>query len=293
MKNKIALGAAQFGLTYGIANAVGQVSFEEVARIILRARTEGVDTIDTAIAYGSSEVSLGFAGVDGFRVISKLPPLPPNTKNVVKWIVNQVEKSLERLKISRLEAVLLHNSEDITGAYASEYCEAFNLLKSSNLSLATGVSIYDPKELDLIWRQQKLWLPDIIQSPLNIFDQRLVESGWLTKLAGQGIRVHVRSIFLQGLLLMPAVKRPSYFKPWESNLNNWLNWCESEDIGCLPAALRFVMMQPEIERVVLGVDSLNQFEEILVDSDSDIRSEMELFRTDDLGLIDPRQWKLS
>ena len=78
---KLALGTVQFGMPYGIANKSGQVSREKAKEILVLARLSGIDTLDTAIAYGESEACLGEAGLDGFKVITKLPALPKNIKN--------------------------------------------------------------------------------------------------------------------------------------------------------------------------------------------------------------------
>ena len=73
---KLALGTAQFGLEYGIANQAGPVPLDEVKNIIRHAALRGIDTLDTAIAYGESESALGKVGVNGWNVITKLPALP-------------------------------------------------------------------------------------------------------------------------------------------------------------------------------------------------------------------------
>jgi len=290
--NKIALGSAQFGLQYGIANKVGHVPIEHVSEILIKAREEGVDTIDTAIAYGNSENVLGLVGVEGFKVITKLPALPQSSVNIVKWVNSQVEQSLSRLKIEKLEGVLLHRADDITGSCAHQYQEALQLLKRDNLCVATGVSVYDSFDLERIWINSDMWIPDIIQAPLNIFDQRLIDSGWLSKLSQFGVRVHIRSTFLQGLLLMEPEARHSYFDPWKVNLEQWRLWCKSSGLGPLAAALNFVSSQPEVEKLVVGVDSVQQLREILSVEKLTGKNIWDSFKSQDVGLIDPRKWNL-
>ncbi|MGP1664729.1 MAG: aldo/keto reductase, partial [Rhodanobacter sp.] len=70
---KLALGTVQFGLPYGIANPGGQIGRDDAGQILALARESGIDTLDTAIAYGDSEACLGAVGTKGFRVITKLP----------------------------------------------------------------------------------------------------------------------------------------------------------------------------------------------------------------------------
>ena len=59
---KLALGTVQFGLPYGITNQQGQVPSDEVARMLKLAAASGIDTLDTASTYGTSESVLGEIG---------------------------------------------------------------------------------------------------------------------------------------------------------------------------------------------------------------------------------------
>ena len=88
---KLALGTAQFGLPYGIANQIGRVSFGEGGAILRLARSAGIDTIDTAIAYGGSEDRLGEIGVTDWKVISKLPAVPEACPDIAAWVVGSVQ----------------------------------------------------------------------------------------------------------------------------------------------------------------------------------------------------------
>ena len=58
--SKLALGTVQFGIDYGINSGV-KVETDEVSRIINYARNNGINLLDTAQLYGSSEKVLGDA----------------------------------------------------------------------------------------------------------------------------------------------------------------------------------------------------------------------------------------
>ena len=107
-----------------------------------------------------------------------------------------------------MEAVLLHFPGDLLSETGRDYIDALQALKSEGLIRAAGISIYDPSELNDIW---PLWKPDIVQAPFNVLDRRLLHSGWLQKLIDHGVRVHTRSAFLQGLLLMPPIAQAGVF----------------------------------------------------------------------------------
>ena len=99
--SRLALGTAQFGLSYGVANRGGQVDSRAVSAILARAAAAGVDTLDTAVSYGESEAVLGRAGVRGWKVVTKLPGLPPDVRDVAAWVDGQVRGSLDRLGTDR------------------------------------------------------------------------------------------------------------------------------------------------------------------------------------------------
>ncbi|MGB6604147.1 MAG: aldo/keto reductase [Steroidobacteraceae bacterium] len=288
-RSKLALGTAQFGQQYGVANISGQVSRDTAAAILELAGAEGMDTLDTAVAYGASEACLGEVGIARWRVITKLPPLPGAVTNVTEWVERQVRDSLQRLGLGRLEGLLLHDSGDLRGPHAATLLGALASLKSRELIAAAGISIYDPQELDALWPS---WHPDIVQAPCNVLDRRLVHSGWLAKLARQGVRVHLRSVFLQGLLLMPCDARPAFFGRWQATLDHWLGWCAAQGESPLQLALAFGCGLPGVERVVVGVESVGQLRELLAAAARAAPAPPQELCCEDPGLIEPRRWEL-
>lgn len=284
---RLALGTVQFGLNYGIANRSGQVVDSEVGTILARAAAAGIDTLDTAIAYGQSEDCLGRAGVAGWRVITKLPPLSQPVADVAQWIEEQISGSLRRLGIPRLEAILLHRSHDLLGPQGEAYLRTLHDMKAAGLTRAIGVSVYDPGELERLW---PLWRPDVVQAPCNVLDRRMIHSGWLGRLDSAGVRVHLRSVFLQGLLLMPARGRPDMFARWRDILDRWTGWCDERGVSPLAGALAFVRSVPGVERLVIGVDCAAHLEEILAVPVAEPVPADDIF-SEDRDLIDPSRWK--
>ena len=114
---KLALGTAQFGLKYGISNKEGQVEYQAAKKIVDFAYNSKIMTIDTAISYGNSEEFLGRIGVKNFQVITKLPPIPAQIEKLSVWINNQVQESLDRLKIDKIYALLVHQPNDLLGIH--------------------------------------------------------------------------------------------------------------------------------------------------------------------------------
>jgi hypothetical protein len=287
VSNRIALGTVQFGLRYGIANRAGQVGRDEAAAILVHARSMGLDTLDTAIAYGESEQRLGEIGVGHWQVVSKLPPIPESCTDVDAWVRDSVRGSLERLGIAKLHGLLLHHSQQLLGARGHALYRALGALKDRQKVEKIGVSIYGPDELEALWPHFAL---DLVQAPLNIMDRRFATSGWLMRLHEAGTEVHVRSVFLQGLLLLNDANRPEKFKAWQPLWDQWHRWLQDEALTPLQACLGFVLSQPEIDRVVVGVDSLTQLHGILASVDDRTVIPPRVLMSDDPELINPSRW---
>ena len=287
MHDRLALGTVQFGLPYGIANQTGQVGRGEATAILAYARTAGIDTLDTAIAYGDSEQRLGEMGLARWHVITKLPPIPESCTNVDAWVRESVAGSLNRLRIPALRGLLVHQSQQLLGPDGDLLYRSLVRLKEEGLVETIGVSIYGPDELDALCRDFHF---DLVQAPFNILDRRLAVSGWLTRLRREGTEVHIRSIFLQGLLLMTADGRPAPFDRWQSLWDQWHRWLDDQHLSPLQACLGFALSHAEIDRVVVGVDSLRQLQEILGGVDELAVMPPATLMSADLDLINPSCW---
>lgn len=285
---RLAIGTAQFGLNYGVANQVGQVSLSDTAKILSEARSLGVDTLDTATLYGKSEEVLGQVGVDGMNLVSKLPGMPVDCPDIESWVFGEVRESLRRLGLKQLYGLLLHRPSELLLPQGKALYQALCAVKEAGLVQKIGVSVYSPDELAGIVGECKVGL---IQAPLNILDRRLVRSGWLSRLKEMGIEVHVRSVFLQGLLLMS--KRPARFSHWSTLLDEWDLWVRRSGRSPLESCLNFALSFPEISRVVVGVDSLSQFREIAAASCATTGQWPDKIFSDDVSLINPSLWPKS
>jgi len=283
---KIAIGAAQFGMPYGIANKLENFNLENIKQIIDCAKKNHIDMIDTAILYGDSEINLGYANVENFKIITKLPPLAQNQDNIFEWMTHQIDTSLNKLRVNKLYGVLVHKADDLLGSQGLSLYKALIKIKKKK-SLKIGVSIYDFHILKKILDEYKL---DIVQVPFNLFDRRLEKEGWLRKLKDNEIEIHVRSIFLQGLLLMNRTDIPIYFRPWNKLFVDYHKWLESNKISQLEACFNFINQYNEIDRIVVGIDSAIQLEEIIIASKKNIPLKYPNFYSNNLKLINPSNW---
>ena len=285
---KLAIGTVQFGLPYGIANRQGQVLPAEAIAIIDYARSIGVDTLDTAAAYGDSEQRLGEIGLQKFKIISKLPPIPVKSGDVGHWVRTTVEKSLELLRIRQLAGLLLHHPADLLGENGAQLHRALLDVQAAGLVGKIGVSVYRPAELDELIGRFPI---EIVQAPFNVLDHRILTSGWLARLHGLGIEVHVRSVFLQGLLLLDRLARPPQFNRWQEIWQDWEEYLLASNQTPLEACVRFASSSPKIARVVVGINSRRQLEEIFGALDGAAVSLPYHLQCNDPHLLEPSRWK--
>jgi len=285
---KLALGTAQFGMQYGVSNNAGQPSEVEVKEILHIASAHGINTLDTAIAYGDCEERLGRIGVSNWQIISKLQAVESDAANIYEEVRAEVQGSLKRLGVDQIYALLLHCPEQLLEKNGDALYLALERVKKEGLIQKMGISVYDPGAIEIILPRFRF---DIVQAPFSPLDRRLILSGWASRMKSLGIELHVRSIFLQGLLLMQQYQIPRQFEQWSPLWNRWHEWLQDMHISALEACLGFVASYSEIDRILVGVESRNQLLEIIQGMKKPATLIPDEFCSTDLYLINPANWQ--
>lgn len=290
---KIGLGTVQFGVDYGISNSAGKVPVSEVRKILDLAKQQDVSILDTAFAYGDSEKILGSILADDgcFSVVTKTPVFKNQViaKNEVTELSNAFIDSLKKLQQKSIYGLLVHAAEDLLKHGGDLLWKEMCHLKEQGMVKKIGVSIYTAEQIDKILDKYPI---DLIQLPINVFDQRLLLNGYLNKLKKLNIEIHARSIFLQGVLLSKVKELPEYFKPLHRHLQGYYEFVYKHKWILVQAALGFVLGIKEIDTVLLGVDNEIQLREIV-----DVAKPLDggLFRRfaiDDELFLNPSKWQL-
>lgn len=288
---KLGIGTAQFGMDYGISNTEGRSSESEVKKILKTASDSGVLYLDTAPQYGCSEQIIGqcLPYKNNFKIVTKTPKLSScDIGRQADLIERTLSQSLTNLRQNAIYCLLLHEPNIILQRN-SLVVEKMLELREKRLTQKIGISIYTKEQID-----NALIHPfDIIQAPINIFDQRLIISGHLKFMKDAGIEIHARSAFLQGLLLMSPGEIPNYFLPYKSKIVNFQTMAEKHSITPLQLALSFVFSLKEISTVIIGVNSNLQLLEIL-DKIKEPIDEIDFskFAINDEKLVNPSKWKI-
>ena len=279
---KLALGTVQFGLDYGVTNQSGKVEESKIEGILGFAKSNGIDTLDTASGYGNSEQVLGGVGVNGYQIITKTASLKYGVDEVIKGFY----QSLKYLNQKSVDGLLIHDINEVNDKEFDDLFERLHELKRQGLINKIGFSTYTPKQVNFLLENFDF---DIIQLPFNVFDTRLAEGGQLQALKKKNIEIHARSVFLQGILL-DFNNLSSYFSTWRGQFDKYQEVVEKSGMSLLEYALNFALNTQEIGKVLVGVNSEQQLREIFQSAQKEGKSSA--YPINDVNLLNPSLWKV-
>ena len=272
--HKIALGTVQFGTDYGISNSIGQTPLEEVNQIFELAKSEKIELLDTAHAYGTSEQVIGKANSQRFQVVSKF--INVQTK---KDIQTQFEESLIKLRRDSLYGYLAHRPTDIL--YNPDLWQYLRELRSNDKILKIGFSFNSIEEIERILN--KGIIPDLIQAPYNILDYRY--EPYMKELKEKyGTEIHTRSTFLQGLFFMNPINLSPFFNP----IKSWLDQIQNDELS--GQLLQFVANKNFVDKVVIGVNNHFQLRENLNALSQDLEQLEKINFSVPSDILTPSNW---
>lgn len=289
---RLGLGTVQFGLEYGIANRGGKTALDDVRDILAVAAEHGLQTIDTAPAYGDSETVLGRALPPDhrFRIVTKTPVFGQDavTADDARRLEQTFAESLKRLGRGSAHGLLAHHVENLLAPGGERLWETMTALKTAGKVNVIGASVYTARQIDDLLTRYPL---DLIQLPVNLFDQRLVLSGHVRELKTRGVEIHARSVFLQGLLTMAPEEIPEHLaaaRPMVAGLRR-----ETERTGITPeqAALGFVKSIREIDCLLIGVENGGQLRDNIAAFAAGADLPYGEFAVHDERILNPSLWK--
>ena len=278
---KLILGSAQFDFKYGIKDFNDHTDKKNVINILQMAKNK-IKFIDTAPSYENVESLLGNLCKDNFEYYTKTLSI---NKFDIEFVKLKIMDSIKKLNTNNLYGIFIHNFEDLNNSRFDDFYNFLHDLKKNNLIKKIGFSIYESSEVDHLLKNYDF---DIIQLPINIFDQRLKDNK-LKLLKKRNVKIIARSIFLQGLLLNLS-NYPSYFNKWANSLAALKDYLNKNKISEIDACLSYVNNIESIDNLIIGVKNIQQLNSIF---NAKIHNELnfEQFSNEDINLIDPRKWK--
>ena len=265
---RLILGSAQWGMRYGIANASGAPSDPELRAILDSARAAGVTTIDTARAYGDAGERIGALiderdarqDRDEWHVITKLDPdvLRPDedAERFLQRVAESVDASRAALRRPVLDTLLLHRVAHRSAHDGIGWRWLLDERRAGRVR-RLGISAATPAQAEAALDDEDI---EVIQVAASIADQRLVRAGFFDRAEARGVEVHVRSVFLQGALLLDAAALPPHLAPLHQVIEPLRDWADSTGVDTAAAALGYVrdLVGPASVRVVIGCESVAQ-----------------------------------
>ena len=281
----LALGSVQFGLAYGVAGRGEPVPADEAREVLASAWEGGIRLIDTAPAYGDIEERL-LSLCDGraFEFVSKIPAVPTDSGvDVAAFVAESIARSRRRLGPG-LRTLLFHRGEDLGGVHGEHAWRAASAaLVGSGIRL--GGSFYSPASAAAARARFPL---TVAQLPGNVFDQRLntpAAAGLVD------VEIHLRSVFLQGLLLDPPEGATRRIPKAAAPLAAWRAWCAQQRLSPLLASLGVARGLPRVSCCLVGVDRVAQLREVLAAWSAAPVLALPALACDDEEVIDPRRWQ--
>lgn len=290
---RIGLGSVQFGMDYGVSNKGGQTSVDEAKLIIQSAADSGVRIIDTAASYGNSEEILGEILQSEYKFDIVTKTIPCRSERISEAdcaiIKSTFIDSLQKLNTDSVYGLLIHDARELECDCGDKLFETLLEIKNSGQVQKIGLSVYNGAQIDNALERYPI---DIIQLPINILDQRLLRSGHLAMLRERGVEIHVRSTFLQGLLLMDPETLPDKFSTVQSHLIDLRKTLTKLEVSPLEAALDFVLGIKEIDCVVTGVESEVQLQQIFEAATRQLPEVIDYAKWawHDQAILDPSNW---
>ena len=284
---KIVLGTANFYQRYGFSKKRIK-SIKEISKILNYLKNKNIRYIDTAHSYKFPNKFISNINFKNFKIITKIQ-LPKKNKN---FFLNNLKKKitddLKNLNIKKFETILLHNVYDINHKFGKEFLKKLSDLKKDGLTKNLGISIYDPKDFNFIIKRFR---PDLVQFPLNIFDQRFLKYNFLQKLKQKNIKSQVRSIFLQGVISNKK-KSKTFLKrtKLKKHIKILEEWCIKNNFSLNEASVMFIKKQKDINFVTIGIDDLNQLKQNLAILRENKSLNLFNFAVKNKNIIDPRKW---
>lgn len=284
------LGTAQFGSGYGITNKLGRISDNSISEILAVAQEAGIDLFDTAPDYGDAQARLGsLRGTESSpRYVSKFSLADSGEFFVGGETL--YASSLADLRVDTLYGLLFHRVADLRDSRATVAWNVLTKARETGVISRIGASIYDPNDLEIV--VERFPDLDLIQFPGNLLDRRLLEHPEVHRLHAAGVEVHVRSAYLQGILLAEPERLPQHFAPLQTVLEKIRHDAKERNTTAMGLALGYLKHHPVVDAVLVGATTPDELRST-VDAWTATNAESAISVPDlPQEILDPRLWKL-
>ncbi|WP_296597739.1 bifunctional regulator KidO [Phenylobacterium sp.] len=247
--SKLGLGTSQFGLDQP-PGPRGKPRDAEARDILSIAGRSGLAVLEVARGTTASDGLLRGALPQPNPFRMTLTAVRPDRGPEV--VEAELRAQMLRLGVERVDAIVAPSATDLFSPLGPKLWDKLKELKDQGLCKRIGVPVYASDDPVGVARRFK---PDLVQAPASLLDQRLLLDGSLATIAEMGIEVHLRSIFLNGVLFLPPDRAPSHLKAAAGRISRARRLIAEGKSDPLQAALGFALTRPEASHVLVGVTS--------------------------------------
>ena len=281
LKNRIIIGSANFTQNYGIG--LTKIRYSEIQKILKLAKQNNIYEIDTAEGYLKNKIV--FKNIDKkFQLSTKIIP---NHKWIsLEFCQKKLENHSKNFNGNKIKTLFFHDIKILLSKNGLKIFKNLEVLKKKKYFQKIGISIYDPDCLNYLVTNYNF---NVVQCPYNILDKRILSTKWFDKLKKLNIEIHIRSVFLQGLLVNKLIHKKKYFKKWQEKITKWFTWLENNNFSPIDYCLND-LSQHDFDKIIIGIDNHEHLKKI-INYKKINKNKMQNFTTNDTRLIDPRNWK--
>jgi aryl-alcohol dehydrogenase-like predicted oxidoreductase len=247
--SKLGLGTGQFGLDQP-PGARGRPREAEAREILSIAARSGLSVLEVERHAPGADAQLRSAmpRPNPFRMT--LTAIRPDRGPDA--VESELRAQMLRLGVERVDAILAPSATDLFSPLGPQLWDRLKALRDEGLCRQIGVPVYASDDPVGVTRRFK---PDLVQAPASLLDQRLLLDGSLASIADMGAEVHLRSIFLNGVLFLPPDRAPTHLKAAAGRISRARRLIAEGKSDPLQAALGFALTRPEASHVLVGVTS--------------------------------------
>tara|TARA_A100001015_G_scaffold15960_1_gene18702 strand:+ start:6828 stop:7694 length:867 start_codon:yes stop_codon:yes gene_type:complete len=288
LKNRISIGTANFGTKYGfLQSKFNSNEFIKLKKLIV---TNNLKKFDTSINYSNSLNNFKFNRINNLEITTKI--------HIKQYANVKPFEDVERQLIYLLKIfntknnkinVLVHNSKLLTTNYGYQFYKVLEFFKKIFPINKIGISCYFPEQYLSLYKKLNI---EIIQFPLNIFDNRFVNTKMLQLYKKNNLTLQARSIFLQGVLLSDISLLPKYFKNWSNIFSKYEKYLEFNKISSLDACINHIKPFKQISSFIFGINNVKNLQEIVISINKKYKNISFNTRSFDNKLINPYLWKI-
>jgi diketogulonate reductase-like aldo/keto reductase len=283
----IYVGTANFNKSYGIGQRSSVFQSNDLDKLFSEIQCNDNIFLETSQNYEGVEELIGKYAKG--KLLDKITTkISPDKHDTSSSIISMVKKSLEKVGQESFHSVLLHNPDILNYENAANIIQGLEECTNSGFTKSIGISSYESQQIV----QLKKRFPQLIDFQINenVVDQKNFRNSDLTTLSKTGNKIFVRSIFLQGNLLVNYSDLPDFLIPQQEIFKKFIQHCASNKVSPIKCCLDYAKQISWSSGIVVGINKFTDLTDIIENFSRAI--EVNDFSIDVLSdfYSDPRNW---